>query len=312
MSAASDKPIVSLVISVWNRKDDLRENLAAIRQQTVPADQVIVVDNDSSDGTPEMVIEEFPEVQLIRMPHSDYGACETFNVGFSSAKGDLVGILDDDVILPATFVEHMVQKFAEEPETTAILSPKVVEPEMPDWYLESETLHQERYLATFRGCGSMARADAIRKAGWYDIRFFIFGNERDLTTRLLNLGYRVKMFPQVEVFHKAPFGMRHGKRSLYYHARNAWLTMIKYAPLGDLLRLPFLVVSKVLLRGSAKERAGEVSDATGTIGIGRSIRETPGAWLVLLRAAASVLRNLPYCLARRRPVRASDFELPLR
>ena len=57
--AESEKPVVSLVISVWNRQQDLRENLAAIRQQTVPADQVIVVDNDSSDGTPEMVIEEF-------------------------------------------------------------------------------------------------------------------------------------------------------------------------------------------------------------------------------------------------------------
>ena len=72
MSATDKKPTVSLVISVWNRKDDLRENLASIRAQTVPADQVIVVDNDSSDGTPEMVLEEFPEVQLIRMPHSEY------------------------------------------------------------------------------------------------------------------------------------------------------------------------------------------------------------------------------------------------
>ena len=52
MSDAVNKPTVSLVISVWNRKDALRENLAAIREQTVPADQVIVVDNDSSDGTP--------------------------------------------------------------------------------------------------------------------------------------------------------------------------------------------------------------------------------------------------------------------
>ena len=88
MSTEHHRPRVSLVISVWNRKDDLRENLASIRAQTVPADQVIVVDNDSSDGTPEMVTEEFPEVQLIRMPSSDYGACETFNVGFASAKGD--------------------------------------------------------------------------------------------------------------------------------------------------------------------------------------------------------------------------------
>ncbi|MFM1872195.1 MAG: hypothetical protein RL398_1617, partial [Planctomycetota bacterium] len=200
------KPTVSLVISVWNRKDDLRDNLRAIEAQTVPADQVIVVDNCSKDGTPEMVIAEFPWVHLIRMPHSEYGACETFNVGFASARGEFVGILDDDVILPPTFVADMLAKFAVEPPTTAILSPKVIEPEMPDWYKDSPKVNSERYLATFRGCGSMARAGALREARWYDIRFFIFGNERDLTTRLLNLGYRVKMFPQVEVFHKAPFG----------------------------------------------------------------------------------------------------------
>ena len=37
-----------------------------------------------------------------------------------------------------------------------------------------------------------------------------------------------------------------GKRSLFYHARNAWLSMLKYAPLGDLVKLPFLVVSKAM------------------------------------------------------------------
>ena len=52
----SDRPTVSLVISVWNRQQDLRENLAAIRQQTRAPEQVIVVDNDSTDGTPEMVV----------------------------------------------------------------------------------------------------------------------------------------------------------------------------------------------------------------------------------------------------------------
>ena len=102
-----------------------------------------------------------------------------------------------------------------------------------------------------------------------------------------------------------------GKRSLYYHARNAWLSMLKYAPLSDLARMPMLVVTKVLLRGGKKEAAGEVTDATGTIGIGRSIRETPGATWILFKAALSILYNLPYCLRHRRPVTAEDFELPL-
>jgi hypothetical protein len=75
--------------------------------------------------------------------------------------------------------------------------------------------------------------------------------------------------------------------------------------------MPFLVLFKVVLRGRSKEAAGEVSDAVGTIGIGRALRETPGAWWVVTRAAGSVLWNLPYCLRHRAPVRAPDFELPL-
>ena len=127
----SAKPFVSLVISVWNRRDDLRDNLQAIQKQTRPADQVIVVDNHSHDGTPEMVQQEFPEVELICMPHSKFGACTTFNIGFKAARGDFIGILDDDVVLPETFVEQMLQEFRQEPQTTVLLSPKVIEPEMP-------------------------------------------------------------------------------------------------------------------------------------------------------------------------------------
>ncbi len=166
-------------------------------------------------------------------------------------------------------------------------------------------------MSTFRGCASLARTSALREVGGYDERLFIYGNERDLTCRLLNLGYRVLQYPGTGVFHKTPFGIKMGKRSLYYHARNAWLTMLKYAPLADLLKMPFLVF-RVILRGESKEARGDVTDATGTIGIGRSLRETKGAWWVVVRAGFSVLANVPYCLRHRRPVRAPDFELPIR
>lgn len=305
------KPTVSLVISVWNRKDDLRENLQSIAAQTVPPDEVVVVDNCSKDGTPEMVLAEFPHVHLIRMPHSDYGACETFNLGFASARGEFVGILDDDVVLPPTFVEHMLAKFATEPETTAILSPKVREPEMPEWYLTSPAINRERYLPTFRGCGSMARAAAIRAAGWYDIRFFIFGNERDLTTRLLNQGQRVKMVPSIEVFHKAPFGMRHGKRSLYYHIRNFWLYAFKYLPWSQVVAFPFRFLGQ---RRGGKQAGGggDVADAVGTIGLFENIRSVRFGWWICVKATLAALTNLPYCLRHRHVCRHPDFEPPLR
>ncbi|HLQ37968.1 MAG TPA: glycosyltransferase family 2 protein [Planctomycetota bacterium] len=305
------RPTVSLVVSVWNRKDDLRDNLRAIALQTVAADEVIVVDNCSVDGTPEMVLAEFPWVRLIRMPHSQYGACETFNIGFASARGEFVGILDDDVVLPPTFVEQMLAKFAQEPATTAILSPKVIEPQMPDWYKDAPAVNTERFLPTFRGCGSMARHAPLRQAGYYDIRLFIFGNERDLTTRLLNLGYRVKMVPSVEVFHKAPFGMRHGQRSLYYHVRNFWLYAFKYLPWSQVLAFPFRFLKRGL-GGKQQGHGGEVADAVGTIGLFDNIRSVKWGWWICVKASLAALGNLRHCLRHRQVCRHPDFEPPLR
>jgi len=304
-------PETTAVISTWNKVDVLRENLDSLRRQTLPFAAIVVVDNASKDDTARVVAQEYPEVRLIVMPHSAYGACETFNIGFSSATTELVAILDDDVTLPPTWLERATERLLAEPASTAVVSTEILEPGMPESYVAASKTAGRRYMSTFRGCGSLARRAALREAGYYDERLFLYGNERDLTCRLLNLGYRVLQDPQIETFHKTPFGIQMGKRSLFYHARNAWLSMLKYAPLGDLLRLPFLVVTRVLLRGGRREAEGAVTDATGTIGIGRSIRETPGASWILFRAGLSVLYNLPYCLRRRAPVTAEDFELPL-
>ncbi|MCZ6597171.1 MAG: PIG-L family deacetylase [Planctomycetota bacterium] len=308
----ADLPAATAVISTWNKLDVLRENLDALRGQTQPFESIVVVDNASTDGTAEAIAREYPEVQLIVMPHDRYGACETFNIGFASVTTPLCAILDDDVTLPPEWLERTTTRLMSEPETTAIISTEVIEPGMPAEYIEESRRAGPRYMSTFRGCGSLARLDAIRAAGFYDERLFIYGNERDLTCRLLNLGYRVLQDPEVRTYHKTPFGIQMGRRSLFYHARNAWLTMLKYAPLEDLFRAPWLVLSKVFLRGAEAEAGGAVTDATGTIGIGRAVRETPGAPWILFKAALSVLWNVPYCLKRRRPVRSEDFELPLR
>ena len=309
--SGDDARTVTAVISAWNKREDVRANLLGIRAQTRPFDDVVVVDNHSSDGTPEMIAEHFPEVRLIRMPNSAYGACETFNVGFSSVNTPLLAILDDDVVLPPDWLLKTTTRLLQEPDSTAIISTKVVEPGTPESYLNSEAVNSERYMSTFRGCGSLARTEPLRECGFYDEHLFIYGNERDLTCRLLNKGLRVLQFPGAETFHRQPFGVQMGKRSLYFHARNAWITMFKYAPVGDLIRMPWLVLTKVLLRGSKKEAEGAVTDATGTIGIGAAVRETKGALWILTKASFGVLASMPHILRHRKAVTHEDFELPL-
>ncbi len=304
-------PAATAVISTWNKRKDVLANLDALEQQTHPFAEIVVVDNCSKDDTVAAIRARHPRVRLIRMPDPSYGACETFNIGFASVTTPLLAILDDDVVLPPDWLERATRRLLQEPASTAILSTKVVEPEMPQSFKDSPAVNRERYMSTFRGCGSLAYTEKLRQAGFYDERLFIYGNERDLTCRLLNLGYRVLQYPGVTTFHSTPFGLQMGKRSLFFHARNAWLTQLKYAPLPDLLRLPWLVLTRVVLRSRRTEEQGQITDATGTIGIGKSLRKTPGAPWILLKAVFSILYNVPYCLKHRQPCRAPDFKLPI-
>lgn len=304
--AATRRPTVAAVMTSFNKREDVRKNLDAIRAQTVPFDQVVVVDNCSSDGSAEMIREGYPEVQLIVMPHDGYGACETFNIGFSTARTDYIAILDDDVVLPPEWNEKMLAKAASEPPSTALISSHVVEPGTPQWYLDDPEVNRERYMATFRGCATLARRSVLEACGWYDADFFIYGNERDLSARVLSAGYRILQYPGVVVSHGTPFGMKTGRRSLYYHVRNLWWYLFKHVPAPQIAA--FLIGQLT----SPLRKKKVTADAVGTIGLWKTIRETRGGLGVVVRATLAGLFGLPRCLKKRSPCHAPDFELPVK
>ncbi len=304
----TERAPVSCVLSSFNKKRDVRANLLALRRQTASPAEVIVVDNCSKDGTAAMIKEEFPEVRLIEMPHSRFGACETFNLGFKAARQELVAILDDDVVLPPNWIACLLERFGREPPTTAMITTKVIEPLMPEEYLHRNDVNEECYLPTFRGCGTLARRKVLEEAGYYDEKFFIYGNERDLAARVLSLGYRILQDPSVVTFHGTPYGIKAGKRSLYYHVRNFWLYAFKNCRWIDVLGVGL----RLGLRGLGfRGRQAEAAEATGTIGLDRSVGETPGGLWIAIRATLAALWLLPYCLRHRRVCTAPDFRLPV-
>jgi len=298
---------VSAVISAWNRQEDLRENLVGLYDQTYPFAEIIVVDNHSTDGSVEMVKTEFPEVNLIEMPDSTRGACETFNIGFKAARFELVLILDDDVVVPPDWLERALQKLESEPATTAMVSATVIEPGMPDDYLNDPEVNTERYTATFRGCATLVRREVLEKAGYYDERFFIYGNERDLAARILTLGYRIKIVPDLKVFHKTPFGMKAGPRSLYYHVRNLWWYLIKNCSVLDICRF-FLHHLGILGR---RNRGKHLKDSVGIIGLKKTLFNSKWGLWIFFRATFAAFLGLPYALRNRKVCRAEDFHPPI-
>src|SRR5437016_5249647 len=88
-------PAASVIIPNWNRRDLLRACLQSLARQTLCEIETIVIDNGSSDGSPEMVLAEFPAAVLIRNAENR-GFCAAINQGIRQARGPYVALLNND------------------------------------------------------------------------------------------------------------------------------------------------------------------------------------------------------------------------
>ena len=192
-------PSVTVVFVVYNRRDELRTSLGKmLAESDYEGDvEVIVVDNASSDGSADMVREEFPSVRLI-VRDENIGA-SAWNEGFAIAKGEWVLILDDDAYLPA---DGLTRALAAADEHGADqVSFKVISTADPDYVFSDK---YRTGLFTFWGCACLIRTEALLRAGGYDPEIFIWANELELTMKLLDMGYCHLHFPDVSALHMKP------------------------------------------------------------------------------------------------------------
>jgi glycosyltransferase involved in cell wall biosynthesis len=112
---------VGLVIAAWDAERFLGEALASVAAQTRPPDEVVLVDDGSTDGTAALAeswADRLPELRVLRRAHEGIGASR--NAGIAAVTGDLVCFLDaDDLWLPAK-VERQVAAFAADPALEAV------------------------------------------------------------------------------------------------------------------------------------------------------------------------------------------------
>lgn len=119
-AARSDSlPLVTVVVPVLDGERHLRESLDSILGQGYPRLEVIVMDDGSTDATPEIVASYGDRLQYVRQP-SRRGIYGNANDGIARARGDLVGVFHaDDVYLP-TLVEREVEWLAAHPDAGAV------------------------------------------------------------------------------------------------------------------------------------------------------------------------------------------------
>lgn len=193
-------PIVSAVFLAYNRKEALRETVARMtRESGYPEDrlEVIVIDNASTDGTAQMIREEFPHLTLIESA-SNLGA-PAWNQGFAAARGDYVLILDDDAYLKPGGLERAVR--AAQQEDAGLVSFTVVSS-----YDETYRFNDEYRtgLLSYWGCAALVSRQALAQLGGYDPKIFIWANELEFTMRLLSGRFAHLFLPDVVAVHMKP------------------------------------------------------------------------------------------------------------
>jgi len=121
----SDLRIAAVVVT-YNRKELLKECLQALLNQTRPLDEIIVIDNASTDGTEQMVRSEFPQVTYVKLPEN-IGGAGGFHEGMKLAyeEGyDWIWVMDDDAEPEPTTLDVLLEYIKE----ADILVPVIVDP----------------------------------------------------------------------------------------------------------------------------------------------------------------------------------------
>ncbi len=225
---------VSIVIVSYNGRDFLRRCLTSIYHHTQEIEfEVIVIDNASQDGTPEMVMSEFPQVTLVRRSSNAGFACAA-NQGFGMARGGAFFLLNPDTELPSGVLPPMLAYLREHPDI-GILAPKLLDADgslqlscraFPGFSaalfnryslltrLFPKNRLSMRYLMTDFDHSAIADVDwasaacwllprlAYKKIGPLDEGYFWSIEDVDYCQRAHRAGLRVVYFPEVTVRHQ--------------------------------------------------------------------------------------------------------------
>jgi GT2 family glycosyltransferase len=225
----------SLIIPTYNRRETLRRCLAAATSQDYPDYEVIVVDDASTDGSREMVRQEFPQVRYFRQ-EVNQGPAAARNRGIEAATGEIVAFTDDDCLVPPDFLSHLADGYRRYPKVAGVggyldASDEVLRHNLFAQYEEYIT-HQvhkagpEPYLGGFEcpagGTNSMSyRRDVLEAVGGFDETFPVPGGEdADLKWRVVQAGSQLLYVP-IKVIHLQPYTLQHFWHQRRTHGRGA-------------------------------------------------------------------------------------------
>jgi len=208
-----DAPTVSIIVVSYNTREMTLECLRSVAAETRSPYELIVVDNDSSDGSAEAIAAEFPEISLIASKEN-YGFARANNIAATQARGEYVLLLNPDTVVLDGAIDRLLEFARAKPEAKiwggrthygdGSLNPTCCFQRMSVWrlfcratglssLLGNHQLVSEAYggwaMDTVRpvdivtGCFLLIPRDLWTALGGFDLTYFMYGEEADLCIR---------------------------------------------------------------------------------------------------------------------------------
>ncbi|MBG6184914.1 cellulose synthase/poly-beta-1,6-N-acetylglucosamine synthase-like glycosyltransferase [Arthrobacter sp. CAN_A214] len=271
---------VSLVIPAFNEETVIKRCLLAAIYQTVAAEQIIVVDNGSTDGTSAVVgrmQQEHPHSGIVLLRQdAEQGITPTRDFGFSAAVGEVLGRIDADSRVEPDWVEQVQQAFMD-PDIAAVTGP-VIYYDMPLHRLGLKADDAARKLVMKLASGRypflFGSNMAVRRSAWEHIRFQTCRDESDemhedidLSLHLSDNGLRIAYLPTM-VAGVSARRLEDSPGCYRYYVDRFERTYRAHHVNGWALKVPAIIFRSIylplkLLRTMRVARAGDCSPGQG-------------------------------------------------
>lgn len=240
-------PRLAVVLVSWNSAEEMLQCLSRLRAQQGQPHHVVVIDNGSTDGTPQHITNQFPEVELVQLG---------YNTGFARAvnhairallhRTDYILLLNRDTQFDDTFLSRLIHE-AEAHPRCGILSPRIYleRPAKHFWNAGGMLAHNGLYVygegepdcgqydryqfEIVFGCAMLLRCRMLEQIGLFDEQFFMFYEDVDLCIRANDAHWGVRALTTLTIMHTGGTSTR-AQPALrqFYMARSRMLFLRKH------------------------------------------------------------------------------------
>ena len=258
----------SVIVPVFNRPDEVDELLESLCGQSMTDFEVIVVEDGSQRPCREVCDKYADRLDLKYFAKSNSGPGQSRNYGAERAQGEYLLVLDSDVVLPRTYMEEVERELVREPadafggpdraHASFTSTQKAISYSMTSFFTTGGIRGGKKKLDRFfpRSFNMGIRRDVYSQLGGFSK--MRFGEDIDFSYRIVEAGYKTRLFPEAWVWHKRRTDLRKFFRQVY-NSGIARINLTKRHPgtlkLVHLLPMVFTVGVCLLILISAVGRA---------------------------------------------------------